>query len=246
MSGPDEKFDGMLLAIASQTRGIDDLCDTFLSFLRRKTDAFDPPGGWDQLNGTFTASLRRQFDIAQAHKAKLASSKAEKKEKPTAAPKAKVVTLPELPETVAVSPAKDTAPAASPLPAAGAIVEDAAATPLATTSASATDTAVPGGSGASAVGEGEAASLAPAPNAGNGGTTDRYTWTQTLGEVVVHFPIMEALKSRDLIVDIKPTRIKVGIRGRPTALLEGALSKRVKTGEGESTWTLGAHNRQWR
>jgi hypothetical protein len=36
----DERFDAMLLSIAQQHQGIDNLLDTFCGFLRRKTDFF--------------------------------------------------------------------------------------------------------------------------------------------------------------------------------------------------------------
>lgn len=64
----EERFDGLLLNVARNTAGIDDLLDVFLGFLRRKTDAFDPPGGFAQLEKAFVAALRRQYDTAQARK----------------------------------------------------------------------------------------------------------------------------------------------------------------------------------
>lgn len=41
----DERFDGLYLNVAQQTRGIDPLLDTVFSFLRRKTDFFHGPSG---------------------------------------------------------------------------------------------------------------------------------------------------------------------------------------------------------
>jgi hypothetical protein len=45
----DERFDAMLLSIAQQHQGIDNLLDTFCGFLRRKTDFFS---GGDVRNET--------------------------------------------------------------------------------------------------------------------------------------------------------------------------------------------------
>ena len=41
-----------------------------------------------------------------------------------------------------------------------------------------------------------------------------YKWTQTLSEAEVIVPISSNLKSRDLIVDLKKTHIKVQIKGQ--------------------------------
>ena len=35
---------------------------------------------------------------------------------------------------------------------------------------------------------------------GNGGSTSRYVWTQTLEEVTVHVPIPDGLRAKDLVV----------------------------------------------
>ena len=41
-----------------------------------------------------------------------------------------------------------------------------------------------------------------------------YKWTQTIGEVDITIPIPANLKSKDLIVEIKKTRIKAQIKGQ--------------------------------
>lgn len=83
------------------------------------------------------------------------------------------------------------------------------------------------------------------PNLGNGSQTDTYVWTQTLGgnlnentfaficisfliffkkEVEVRVPVPKGTRSRDLIVEIKPKYLKVGLKGKPP-LVDGELSK---------------------
>jgi CS domain len=41
-----------------------------------------------------------------------------------------------------------------------------------------------------------------------------YKWTQTIGEVDVSIPVPGNLKGRDLIVEIKKTRIKAQVKGQ--------------------------------
>jgi hypothetical protein len=47
---------------------VQDMLAVFLGFLRRKTDAFNPPGGYEQLEKVFCGALRKQFDTAQREK----------------------------------------------------------------------------------------------------------------------------------------------------------------------------------
>lgn len=49
-------------------------------------------------------------------------------------------------------------------------------------------------------------------------------------------PVPAGSKSRDLVVEIKKLRIKVGLKGKEP-ILEGELPKEIKVDD--STWTLG-------
>lgn len=53
-----------------------------------------------------------------------------------------------------------------------------------------------------------------------------YKWTQTLNEVEVNVPISGNLKSRDLVVDLKKTHLKVQVKGQEpiidVSLLQGS------------------------
>ena len=80
---------------------------------------------------------------------------------------------------------------------------------------------------------------------GNGGSTSRYVWTQTLDEVTVHIPLPEGIRAKDLDVDIGSSSISIRQKGGGSsssgsdALLPpivGTLFGRIRPSE--STWTL--------
>ena len=78
---------------------------------------------------------------------------------------------------------------------------------------------------------------------GNGGITDKYTWTQTLQEltvVITHEQLglaKGAVKSKALDIDIKKKTMKVGVKGQEP-LISGDMHQAVKL---ENTmWTIGA------
>jgi hypothetical protein len=316
--GDDERYDPLLLNIAQRcTEGFPELLDVFLGFLRRKTDAFDPPGGYPQLEKAFVGALKRQYEAAQRKKAAKAaasvpSKKVDAKTTATAAPSAAIaaptsavgapksaaaelVAAPKeeviemnadgsfdltakksggsassaafsgASEATAASVAAASASGAEPAKPAGAGTARAAggassapsarsagpseagsaaavsAHPSAQPSAARADadatTHVGGAGGSSEVGDSGEGGKGAKP-VGNGGVTDRYTWTQTLGDVTVLFQLPAETKSRDVTVDIKNRSIRVLLRGRAGPLLEGSLHKRVKPED--CTWTLGA------
>ena len=76
---------------------------------------------------------------------------------------------------------------------------------------------------------------------GNGGTTKRYVWTQTLDECTVMLGIPSNLRAKDLDVSIKAASIRVktkptGGNIEGTTFVEGALFDKIKPDE--STWTI--------
>lgn len=265
----EEQFDALLLSIASRTRGIDDLLDVFLGFMRRKSDAFNPPGGYPQLEAAFVAALKRQYDVAEAERAKKSRTASDATGRPAPAASAASAAKPAAgrtpPATTRAPPAAtptadavleptadgvfDVSGAASAAvagaaaaprpaaPAATAAVPSAAVVPPATAQAAVAAATPAADSGVTVVAADEAAP--ERPPLGNGGATDRYTWTQTLGDVTIVFAVPPATRSRDVRVDIRSKHVSVALLGAPTTtLLDGVLPKRVKAED--SYWTLGA------
>lgn len=62
-----------------------------------------------------------------------------------------------------------------------------------------------------------------------------YQWRQSLIDVDVTVPVPEGTRGRDLVVDLKKTRMTVGLKGKEP-ILEGSFAKAIKVEE--STWTL--------
>lgn len=74
---------------------------------------------------------------------------------------------------------------------------------------------------------------------GNGGSTSRYVWTQTLEEVTVHIPIPNGTRAKDLNVKIDAHSLSVKRKdGNHAALspLEGMFFARIRPDE--CTWTI--------
>jgi hypothetical protein len=63
-----------------------------------------------------------------------------------------------------------------------------------------------------------------------------YRWKQTLQDVTVTVPVPAGTKSRDLVVEIKKTKLKVSLKGKEP-IIDDELAKEVKVDD--STWTLG-------
>ena len=86
----DDRFDGLYVNVASQTRGIEPLLDSVFSFLRRKSDFFAGPpgsgdGGTEEAISTVHRVLRKHADIYLRDKNKkegerIARKKREEKE----------------------------------------------------------------------------------------------------------------------------------------------------------------------
>lgn len=82
-----------------------------------------------------------------------------------------------------------------------------------------------------------------APNAGNGGKTDKYEWTQTLQEATVNVFLPAGIKAKDLNVVIKKKHLKIALKTKPNEpIVDGPLHKEVKTDE--TIWSVQDENGQ--
>ncbi|PHJ17239.1 nuclear movement domain-containing [Cystoisospora suis] len=74
------------------------------------------------------------------------------------------------------------------------------------------------------------------PPEGNGGKTDKYTWTQTLGTVDVYVHVPPGTKASQCDVKIAAQTLRVGLKGQNTPAMDGKLHMRVKADD--CMWTL--------
>jgi hypothetical protein len=234
----DERFDGLYLNVAQQTRGIDPLLDTVFSFLRRKTDFFaGPPNSGE--NGTQIATdkvnqvLKKHIDLYKDEQNKKKAKEA-KKSKPKAAP--------------AVVPRSDEADAGvlemgsngafdiSEAPAISKLTtkEEARVEPEQVKPADKESTQVPKE-------EDDDEDHRGPPPIGNGGTIDgKYTWTQTLGEVNLVVSVPDNTRGRDVTVVIAKKHLKIGLRSG-TCIVDAPLTKAIICDD--SFWTIEDGNR---
>ena len=75
---------------------------------------------------------------------------------------------------------------------------------------------------------------------GNGGSTSRYVWTQTLEEVTVHIPLPEGIRAKDLNVKLDANSLSIcqkdDTKPKLMTSIEGMWYAKIRTSE--STWTL--------
>lgn len=77
---------------------------------------------------------------------------------------------------------------------------------------------------------------------GNGGSTDKYKWTQTLEETSVLISVPKGTKGKDLNVSLKASSISIRMNKKqdgedsPRILVDGTLVGKIRTDE--STWSL--------
>jgi hypothetical protein len=236
MSGGDERFDGMLLAIAQQhPEGIEQLLGTFFSFLRRKTDFFSQPDKADE-------ALRRVFGANRERYAADHPKAAAKQPAAAAAAGAKTAASSSSSSPSRVEVLEDDADAAEAakkkyeaevarrkekLDAAQREVDAAAAA----ASAAAASSSNEDDAGATAKPSGIK------PNNGNGADYERYSFTQTLADVELRVPLpVSNVKGKMLDVVITARRISVAMKGSATKLVDGELFAAIKTED--TVWTV--------
>ncbi|XP_014447472.1 nuclear migration protein nudC [Tupaia chinensis] len=230
----EERFDGMLLAMAQQHEGgVQELVNTFFSFLRRKTDFFI--GGEEGMaEKLITQTFSHHNQLAQkARREKRARQETERREKAERAARlAKEVTS----ETPGPQIKELTDEEAERLQLEIDQKKDAenheAQVKNGSLDSSGKQEAEEDGEEEDEKDKGKLK-----PNLGNGADLPNYRWTQTLSELDLAVPFRTdlRLKGKDVVVDIQRRHLRLGLRGQP-AVIDGELHSEVKVEE--SSWLI--------
>nr|XP_050847015.1 nuclear migration protein nudC [Vespula vulgaris] len=242
MSKNEEKFDGMLLAMAQQHEGgVQDLLDTIFNFLARKTDFYTGGGegaAEKLVTGKFKKYEATALAKAAAEKAERAEQERRRKERLEKKKKEEEKTEEEQMDTDSRIVELTDEQAAK-------LQEEIDNKKLSKEVA-----AVPGPSGDNAGGElkndnaeiddeeeDEKEKNKLRPNSGNGADMPNYRWTQTLQEVEIRVPLKVNFSARpkDVSVTITKKHLTCGVKGQPP-IIDGDFPHEVKLEE--STWVI--------
>lgn len=242
MAEDDDRFDGMLMAMAQQQeQGIHQLINNFFGFLRRKTDFFAGAQKGEAekvVIGSFKAHQKLALDAKKKKEDEAATAekaKAERKAKEAAARLAAETKK----KKEEVDPPKIQELTDEEADRLQAEIDKEKAKPSEGTEAKGdtgtTESKKETKEDDDDEEESEEDKKKMKPNLGNGADMPNYVWTQTLGEVEVHIPMPMAVKNRDLVVSITKRRLKVGLKGHEP-LLDGESCNELK--EEESHWVI--------
>lgn len=226
-NGNEEKFDSMLLALAQQhEKGVEQLLDTFFSFLGRKTDFFigspDEKASEQMLMSVFNRHRdialkeKRALDEKRKSEALKRLQKSQKEKELETKPKLKELTDEEAEQLQKELDLKKNLKAED---SKNSGITNELSQPIEE------DEDDPKEKGKLK------------PNAGNGCDLPNYRWTQTLSDIELKIPSKAAfkLRPRDVIVNLKKKHIYVGIKGQPP-ILDDELQHEIKLEE--TTWLL--------
>jgi len=219
----DEKFDGMYMNLAQQVGGIEPLLDSFMGFLRRKTDFFSGGATEDaakeQVLKSFNKHKSKADEEAREKAAKEKKRKAEEEKRRQKIEQEKKAKQQKQEDERIVDVTDEVATAgglAAPPPAAGSSSTGEAA--------GSSEPAAPEAEAPAAEDSGEGTGLVPLHNGYDHGT---YRWTQSLQDLAVYVPVPAGTKAKQLVIDIKKQHLTVQVAGKE-AVLKGEMPQTVK------------------
>jgi flagellar biosynthesis GTPase FlhF len=222
-----ERFDGVLLNIAQQAGSIENILDIFFGFLQRKTDFFT--GAQDEQAAEelvmkyykkhWKTGLKRRQEIQEKNRIADEERKQRAEEKKRKDEEDYKRKQEELAKKEAEAPKIEE------------ITDEEAAKIKAAKEGKKADKE----DGEEKDGEEKEEDSKEPPPPGNGGTTDKYTWTQTLSALEVFVNVRPGVKAKQIVCDIGVGSLKLGIKGEPL-LIDGKLHEKVKPDD--CMWTL--------
>jgi len=217
MSEEEGRFDGVLLGIVQQSGGIDGFFNAVFGFLRRKTDFFINQKGAEEIivkashtHYTKYQEQKKAEDLAREKKKEKEDAKKKQAESSSNSTEVKPAEIAKPTATLTSNITLDTQPSNP----------DSSNTEI-------KDSTDPK--------EEKKEKEERRGLLGNGGTTDKYTWTQTLEELHVYIPIQQTVKGKDLNVKLETGHCIVGLKGE-TPIIDGEWPEKIKSDE--SLWTL--------
>jgi len=221
--GDDERFDGVLLNIAQQAGNIDAVMDNFFGFLQRKTDFFTAAHDEAAAEKIVLQYFRKYWKAGQ-------KKRAEQQEKNRAADEERKAKAEEKRKKDEEEYRQRQEASAQSAKIEEVTDEEAAKIKAEKDLLSKAETAIEEGE------KEEKEDDKTPPPLGNGGTTDKYTWTQTLSALEVYVHVRPGIKAKQVVCDIGTDSLKVGIKGEPSLILNGKMESKVKPDD--CMWTL--------
>jgi len=257
LSEQQQKWDNMLMMMAQENHGIDNLLDTFFGFLHRKTDFFSAAAAADSRQKVISAYEKwiKVNDLKEVEKKKDAKARSDynkeiqkkldearkKQEEAKGIPEQTEKIMEVTDEQAEAIKQEKQAPKSDAQPETKKPKSSPKSSSTSEPATKITDIYAPSPFDEKQDGEEDDKDFDPTllkPNFGNGANYENYSWTQTLKEAEIRIPFLDCpnkLKGRDFKVVITKTKITAGLKNKPP-VIEGKLHSSVK--EEDSTWVL--------
>uniref|UniRef100_A0A7S1B0K3 Nuclear migration protein nudC n=1 Tax=Noctiluca scintillans TaxID=2966 RepID=A0A7S1B0K3_NOCSC len=229
----EDRFDGVLLNVAQQAGSIENIFDMFFGFMQRKTDFFTGAQDEAAAEQICLKYFRKHAKVGQKRRLELAEqNKAADEERKRRAEAKKAKDEEEYRQRQATSKKRESEEEQPKIE--EVTEEEAEKIKDEKKNKSKDEEAAKEPKSEEQDGEKSDDDKEPPPT-GNGGATDKYTWTQTLSALEVHVAIRPGVKAKEVVCDIGADTLKVGIKGEPL-LLKGKMHSKVKPDD--CMWTL--------